>query len=269
MVKFRSNHTRSKSNASVLRLIVLSSLFVLLMYWMVKPTLQSITGSVFAAKNMSPAYYIPDGPSGEIIYRDHYSYALDSNGCIQWMAFNLRKEDISDEDLPKEDYLSNEFISPQASKNKIKDNKDCVALPRIKQYKGVLLEHVELLKGMKEYSDGNDFKLLITDFENWVSRILQKSDSLILISGSNSSVNHSSGEEEAVSLFYVILDPTPGMEKSVALNIPIRSDYKSLKDYFLPVEELERKTPWVFFAFYLEDIILEKIKSSMNVEDWY
>ncbi|HMQ07788.1 MAG TPA: hypothetical protein PKC30_10845 [Saprospiraceae bacterium] len=269
MVKFRSNHARSKSNASILRLIVLSLLFVLLMYWMVKPAFLSVTDSFITERNISPAYYIPDGPSGKIIYRDKYSYALDSIGCVQWIAFDLRKKDILEEDLNIEDYQSERSPKLPASKNKLRDSNDCVALPWIRQYKEILSEEVEYFKDIEYGPVSNDFMLLFTDFENWVSDLLSKKDFLILISGSNSTVAHTTGGKDGRSIFYVILDPTPGMEKSIALNIPIQSDYGRLKDYFLPVEELEQKTPWLFFTFYLENSTLEKTKRTMKVQDWY
>ncbi|MBP2832580.1 DNA/RNA non-specific endonuclease [Aquimarina sp. U1-2] len=220
-------------------------------------------------------YYLPTSTTGTIIMHTYYSLSYsEKHEQAEWVAYQLKKEHLSKNNFKRPYFEQDKKIHSSSAdwrnyKNSGYDRGHlCPAGDRRFSYKA--FEETFLTSNVTPQD--HEFNSRIwNSLEKKVRHWANIYNGVYVVTGGVLSDDLETIGYEAVSIpkyFYkIILDTTAKHPKMIAFLIPHKNTNRSLEEFVVSVDEIERLTGIDFFS-KMEDTEQERLESSLITENW-
>ncbi len=220
-------------------------------------------------------FYLPTSTTGAIVSHTHYSLSYsEKHEQAEWVAYELKREHISSNEFKRPYFEIDKKVRSQSAdwRNYKKSGYDrghlCPAGDR--RFSRDAFNETFLTSNVTpqnhEFNSG-----IWNTLEQKVRYWAKKYDGVYVVTGGILSEDLSGIGYEHVSVpeyFYkVILDRTATPPKMIAFLIPHKDSDRSLKEFVVPTDEIERRTGIDFFP-KLEDGIESSLEASASTNQW-
>ncbi|WP_062056702.1 DNA/RNA non-specific endonuclease [Aquimarina longa] len=220
-------------------------------------------------------FYLPTSTTGAIIVHDNYSLSYsEKHEQAEWVAYQLKKEHLSTNQFKRPYFEEDKKVKSLSSdwRNYKKSGYDkghlCPAGDR--RYTKEAFNETFLTSNITPQN--HEFNSKIWNYLEQKTRSWAKLyDGVYVVTGGVLSDGLSTIGYEQVSVpeyFYkIIFNNSSGKPKIIAFLMPHKDSRKSLKEFVVSVDEVEKLTGIDFFPT-LDDAIENQIESSITIKDW-
>ncbi|NAS31431.1 DNA/RNA non-specific endonuclease [Flavobacteriaceae bacterium R38] len=220
-------------------------------------------------------FYLPTSTTNQVVHHNYYSLSYNEvYEQAEWVAYELKKSDISSINRKRPYFEVDPLVKTKSAhwrnyKNSGYDRGHfCPAGDRkfsIEAYNQTF--YTSNISPQKHSFNSGVWNRL----EQMVRRWAKRYDGVFVVTGGvlNSNLKTIGGEEVAVpDYFYkVILDNRKGDYKLIAFLVPHKETKEDLRNFVVPVDELEKLTGIDFFP-ELPDAIENKEEASKGIRNW-
>ncbi len=220
-------------------------------------------------------YYLPTSTTDAVITHPHYtlSYA-EKHEQAEWVAYELKREQVVRNEFKRPYFDIDKKVRTTAAdwQNYKKSGYDkghlCPAADRGFSYQAFKSTFLTSNISPQEHQFNSG---IWNDLERKTRYWAKKYDGLYVVTGGVLTRDLPTIGYEHVSVpkyFYkILLDMTPSTPKLIAFLIPHRDSKKPLRDFVVPVDEIEQRTGIDFFSG-LDDTLETRLEASTNTHNW-
>lgn len=224
-------------------------------------------------KQHSSFYYLPTSTTDKIIVHDYYTLSYsETHEQAEWVAYELKKEHLSRKEFKRPYFIEDRKVKSMSAdwKNYKNSGYDkghlCPAADRKFSYKA--FEETFLTSNITPQNSSFNAGIW-NDLEQQVRYWARRYDGVYVVTGGVLTKGLPSIGYEAVSVpeyFYKVIMDTD-KSKMIGLLLPAKDSNKKLKEFVVPVDQIERMTGIDFFKS-LEDHVEDKLERTNNAAQW-
>lgn len=289
MAKFRQNHTKATRGGSsggglfYGKLIMFTVVLVVLALGGTK-MLSGISMDDFGGDgegstvlDKKERYYLPTSTTGNVTHRKYYSLSYnDRHEIPEWVAYELTAADLKVKNVKR----SKRFLVDQSVKGRSASHGDYINSGYTRGHMAPAGDMAFDKEAMRETFYMSNMAPQLRVYNNGIWKELEEQGRdwayedkrLYVVTGPIiDKIKTWIGKSEVgvpKAFYKIFLDMEGSEQKAIAFVIPHEKCERHLREYAVPIDEVERLTGIDFFGELLEDDVEAKMESTFDTDDW-